>query len=105
MHNAIKDRLFGWAKNEEGYGEDKRLWCVVIDLANLSHNHNFLPSPSTGKNFHCNKALDPTYREFIGSMHDSRVPSHCVVDMLAQLHDGLENVPLTWTDIKNMYVI
>jgi hypothetical protein len=82
------------------YGDDKRLWCVVIDLANLSHNHNFLPSPSAAKNFHCNKALDPTYREFIGSMHDSRVPSHCVMDMMAEMHDGPENVPLTRTDIK-----
>lgn len=35
------------------YGDDKRVFYVVIDLANLHHNHDFLPSPSAGKNFHC----------------------------------------------------
>jgi hypothetical protein len=89
-------------KLKKVYGDDRKLWCVVIELANLNHNHNFLPSPSATKNFHCNKALDPTYREFIGSMHDSRVPSHCVMDMMAEMHDGPQNVPLTQMDIKNM---
>jgi hypothetical protein len=89
-------------KLKKVYGVDGKLCSVVVDVARLSHNHDFLPSPSAAKNFHCNKALDPTYREFIGAMQDSRVPNHCVMDIMAEMHDGPENVPLTRRDLENM---
>lgn len=84
------------------YDGNGRLFCVVIDVANLFHNHTFLKSPSATKNFHCNKEFDPNYREFIGQMQDSRVPTHCVLDLMSNLHAGPENVPLTRKDLENM---
>lgn len=95
-------RCLAGLKLRKIYGDDGRMCCVVIDVANLNHNHEFLPSPSGVKNFHCNKELDPTYREFIGVMQDSRVPNHCVMDMMAEMHNGPENVPLTRKDLENM---
>lgn len=78
------------------YADDGTLCNVVIDLANLNHNHNFLPSQSGTKNFHCNRQLDPTYLEYIGRLQASRVPDHCLMDHMAELHDGAELVPHRW---------
>jgi hypothetical protein len=89
-------------KLKKVYAEDGSLCCVVIDFVNHNHNHNFLPSPSGTKNFHCNRELDPTYLEYIGSMQASRVPEHCLMDHMAELHDGAENVLLTRKDLANM---
>jgi hypothetical protein len=86
------------------YAKDGSLCCVVIDFVNHNHNHNFLPSPSRTKNFHCNWELDPAYLEYIGSMQASRVPEHCLMDHMAELHDGVENVMLTREDLANMWV-
>jgi hypothetical protein len=40
--------------------------------------------------------------DFVGAMHDSRVPQHYIVDMISDMHDDLENVPITTQDLKNM---
>lgn len=74
----------------------------MIDLANLWHNHDFLPSPSTAQNFHCNKEKDETYLAYIASLQAARVPEHCILDHMADMHDGAENVQLTRKDLANM---
>jgi hypothetical protein len=40
--------------------------------------------------------------DFVGAMHDSRVPQNNIVDMISDMHDGPENVPITTQDLKNM---
>ncbi|WVZ93382.1 hypothetical protein U9M48_039365 [Paspalum notatum var. saurae] len=45
---------------------------------------------------------DPGYMEFIGAMQDSRVPQHCIMDYVSEMHGGEENVPVTAQDVKNL---
>lgn len=40
--------------------------------------------------------------ELDGAMHDSRVMQHYIVDMISDMYDGPENVPITTQDLKNM---
>jgi hypothetical protein len=40
--------------------------------------------------------------DFVGAMHDSRVPQHYIVDIISNMHDGPENVRITTQDLKNM---
>lgn len=84
--------------------DDRRLLAVSIDLVNLDHNHAFLQSNAATNHFHCHKQREPEMLEFVGAMQDSRVPHHCILDMMSEMHDGTENMPMTLKDIQNMYV-
>lgn len=83
-------------------GPDGKIDSYIVDYVNLHHNHQFLPSPTTTQQFHCNKQRDSPMIELIGAMQDSRCPHHCIVDMVANLHDGSDNIPMTQKDIENM---
>jgi hypothetical protein len=72
----------------------------TTDYVNLNHNHKLLPSQS--KQFECNKQLNSLMVEFIGAMQGSRSPRHCIVDMVSNMHDGPECIPMTHKDITNM---
>jgi len=38
--------------------------------------------------------------EFIGAMQDSRIPNHCIMDYVSEMHGGPENVPVTSQDMR-----
>jgi hypothetical protein len=80
----------------------KSVISVRINLVNLEHNHDFVTQENEKRHLHCNKARDPKFMDFVGAMHDSRVPQHYIVDMISDMHDDLENVPITTQDLKNM---
>lgn len=48
----------------------------------------------------CNKSQDPEFVEFVGAMHDSRVPQHCTIDFILDMHDGPKNIPITTQNLK-----
>jgi len=75
---------------------------VRIDILRLEHNHAFITDKAENDRFFCNKSHDPAYREFIGAMQDSRVPQHCIMDLVTKMHGGPEFVPVTSQDVKNM---
>jgi hypothetical protein len=35
-------------------------------------------------------------------MQESRIPQHCIMDFVLEMHGGPENVPLTTQDMINM---
>lgn len=82
--------------------EKKNVIVVRIDLVNLKHNHEFITQATKKQHIRCNKIRDPEFMEFEGAMHDSRGPQHYIVDMISDMHDGPENVPITTHDLKNM---
>lgn len=80
--------------------EKKNVIVVHIYLVNLDHNHEFITQATAKQHLHCNKTHDPEFMEFEGAMHDSRVPQHYIVDMISDMHNGPENVPITTHDLK-----
>jgi hypothetical protein len=85
------------------YDDDKNSVIYVrIELVNLEHNHEFITQENEKRHLRCNKIRDPELVEFVGAMHDGRVPQHCIVDMISDMHDGPENVPITAQDLRNM---
>jgi hypothetical protein len=50
-----------------------------IVLVNLEHNHEFITEEVEKQHLHCNKNHDPEFMDFVGAMHDSRVPQYCIV--------------------------
>ena len=46
--------------------------------------------------------LTPEYMEFLSSMQQSRIPQHCIMDFVSEMHGGPENVPITAKDIANL---
>jgi hypothetical protein len=60
----------------------KSVISVRIELVNLEHNHEFLTQETEKQHLRCNKTRDPEFMDFVGAMHDSRVPHHCIVDMI-----------------------
>jgi hypothetical protein len=38
----------------------------------------------------------------LGAMQESRIPQHCIIDFVSEMHGGPENVPLTTQDMINM---
>ncbi|WVZ75685.1 hypothetical protein U9M48_023720, partial [Paspalum notatum var. saurae] len=84
------------------YDDDrKNVVMVRIDLLHLDHNHEFLKQQEEIDQLRCNKTHDPEYMEFIGAMQDSRVPQHCIMDYVSEMHGGAENVPVMAQDVKN----
>ncbi|WVZ98225.1 hypothetical protein U9M48_043692, partial [Paspalum notatum var. saurae] len=75
---------------------------IRIDILRLEHNHAFITDKAEKDRLFCNKSHDPAYREFIGAMQDSRVPHHCIMDLVMEMHGGPEFVPVTSQDVKNM---
>ncbi|WVZ89459.1 hypothetical protein U9M48_035862 [Paspalum notatum var. saurae] len=74
------------------YDDDrKNVIMVRIDLLHLEHNHEFLKQQEEIDQLRCNKTHDPKYMEFIGAMQDSRVPQHCIMDCVSEMHGGAEN--------------
>jgi hypothetical protein len=80
----------------------KSVVSVRIELVNLDHNHDFVTQETKKQHLRCNKTRDLEFIDFVGAMHDSRVPQYCIVDMISDMHDGPENVPITTQDLKNM---
>jgi hypothetical protein len=35
-------------------------------------------------------------------MQESRIPQHCIMDFVSEMHGGPENVPITAKDIANL---
>lgn len=83
-------------------GADGKVESYTVDYVNLIHNHELLPSPTITQQFHCNKQFDSPMVELIGAMQDTRCPNPSIVDMVDNLHDGSENIPMTLKDIANM---
>jgi len=76
--------------------------AVRIDLVHLEHNHEFIKKDTVKKHLQCNKTHDPEYMEFLSSMQQSRIPQHCIMDFVSEMHGGPENVPITAKDIANL---
>ncbi|XP_020399544.1 protein FAR1-RELATED SEQUENCE 5-like [Zea mays] len=75
---------------------------VRIDLLHLDHNHEFFKKDTEKNQLQCNKTHDPEYMEFISSMQESRIPQHCIMDYVSEMHGGPESVPVTAQDMYNL---
>jgi hypothetical protein len=42
------------------------------------------------------------YMEFLSAMQESRIPQHCIMDFVTEMHGGPENVPITVQDMSNL---
>ena len=73
-----------------------------IEIVNIEHNHDFVTQETVKQHLCCNKTRDLEFIDFVGAMDDSRVPQHYIVDMISDMHDGRENVPITTQGLKNM---
>jgi hypothetical protein len=82
--------------------EQKLVVAAKIEMVNLEHNHEFITDEAEKQHLCCNKSRDAEFINFIDAMHDSRVPQHCIVDFISEMHDAPENVPVTAQDLKNM---
>ncbi|WVZ83808.1 hypothetical protein U9M48_030908 [Paspalum notatum var. saurae] len=71
----------------------KNVIALRINLVQFEHNHEFSTAKEEKDQLQCNKTHDPKYMEFIGAMQDSRIPNHCIMDYVSEMHGGLENVP------------
>ena len=92
-----------WNKIKKIYDdENKMVVAAKIELVNLEHNHEFITDEAEKQHLRCNKIRDAEFINFVDAMHDSRVPQHCIVDFISEMHDGPENVPVTAQDLKNM---
>jgi hypothetical protein len=40
--------------------------------------------------------------EFLSAMQESRIPQHCIMDFVLEMHGGPENVPITVQDMSNL---
>jgi hypothetical protein len=80
----------------------KMVVAAKIELVNLEHNHEFITDEAEKQHLRCNKIRDAEFINFVDAMHDSRVPQHCIVDFISEMHDGSENLPVTAQDLKNM---
>jgi hypothetical protein len=87
------------------YDDEKMVVAAKIELVNLEHNHEFITYEVEKQHLRCNKSRDDEFINFVDAMHDRRVPQHCIVDFISEMHDGPENVPVTTQDMKNMYAI
>lgn len=72
----------------------------IVEYVKLHHNHTLLSSSNATLQFQCNKSS--LMVELIGAMQDSRVPNHCILNMMADMQGGPENMPMTHKDIANM---
>jgi hypothetical protein len=75
---------------------------VRIDLVNYEHNHEFLEKDTEKGQLQCNKTHDREYMEFLSAMQESRIPQHCIMDFVTEMHGGPENVPITVQDMSNL---
>jgi hypothetical protein len=78
----------------------KNVVAAKIELVNLEHNHEFITDEAEKQHLRCNKSRDAEFINFVDAMHDSRVPQHCIVDFISDMHDRPENVPVTAQDLK-----
>ncbi|WVZ58692.1 hypothetical protein U9M48_008934 [Paspalum notatum var. saurae] len=76
----------------------KNVVSVRIDILRLKHNHAFITDKAENDPFSCIKSHDPAYREFRGAMQDSRVPQHCIMDLVMDMHGGPEFLLVTSQD-------
>ncbi|RLN33561.1 hypothetical protein C2845_PM03G30510 [Panicum miliaceum] len=96
----VKCKAAIWKKKVRG--SDGGVLSYTVDYVNLDQNHSLLHSPATTQQFQCNKQRDSPMVELIGEMQDIRCPHHCIVNMVSNLHDGLDCIPMTHKDIANM---
>jgi hypothetical protein len=75
---------------------------VWIDLVNYEHNHEFLKKDTGKGQLQCNKTHDRDYMEFLSAMQESRIPQHCIMDFVSEMHGGPENVLITVQDMSNL---
>jgi hypothetical protein len=78
----------------------KMVVAAKFELVNLEHNHEFITDKAEKQHLRCNKSRDAEFINFVDAMHDSRVPQHCIVDFISDMHDGPENVSITTQDLK-----
>jgi hypothetical protein len=62
--------------------------AMRIELINLEHNHEFIMRETQKQHLRCNMTRDLEFMDFVGTLHDNRVPQHCIVDMISNMHDG-----------------
>ena len=90
-------------KLKKNYDDAKEtVISVRIDLLHLDHNHEFFKKDTEKNQLQCNKTHDPEYMEFISSMQESRIPQHCIMDYVSEMHGGPESVPVTAQDMYNL---
>lgn len=84
-------------------GEDKDFFFIMmmIDQVILEHNHKLLPSPTITKNMECHKNRECEVTELVDDLQAWRVPHYCLLNVLFDMHDGEENMPMTTRDIEN----
>jgi hypothetical protein len=93
----------GWYETKKIYDDSKEnIVAVRIDLVHLEHNHDFIKKDTENKHLQCNKTHDPEYMEFLSSMQQSRIPQHCIMDFVSEMHGGPKNIPITAKDIANL---
>ena len=80
----------------------ENVFSVRIDLVNYEHNHEFLKKDTEKGQLQCNKTHDREYMEFLSAMQESRIPQHCIMDFVTEMHGGPENVPITVQDMSNL---
>jgi hypothetical protein len=68
-------------------------WIIIM---------NFFKKDTEKIQLQCNKTHDPEYMEFISSMQESRIPQHCIMDYVSEMHSGPESVPVTAQDMYNL---
>jgi hypothetical protein len=90
-------------KLKKNYDDAKQtVISVCIDLLHLDHNHEFFKKDTKKDQLQYNKTHDPEYMEFISSMQESRIPQHCIMDYVSEMHGGPESVPVTAQDMYNL---
>jgi hypothetical protein len=82
-------------------GCNKEVTSVTIEVFEPSHNHPML-TKQAAKHYYSAKRRDPSYMEFINQLNDARVPQPSIIDLMENMHGGLENMPLTKRDLMNM---
>jgi hypothetical protein len=90
-------------KLKKNYDDDKEnVISVRIDLVNFEHNHEFLKKDTDKGQLQCNKTHDRDYMEFLSAMQESKIPQHCIMDFVSEMHGSPENGPITVQDMSNL---
>ena len=83
-----------YSENSE-FSDKENVISVRIDLVNYEHNHEFLKKDTEKGQLQCYKTHDRDYMEFLIAMQESRIPQHCIMNFVSEMHGGPENVPIT----------
>ncbi|RLM55391.1 hypothetical protein C2845_PM10G12010 [Panicum miliaceum] len=85
-------RVYDSLGNEEG---------MVIEWANLFHNHILQPKQTETQHMRGHKSKEPALFEIIDELQAADASSQCIKNVLQNMHGGSENVPITARDREN----